>query len=173
MNKSLGLLDRAGLKYMNLLRRNSKLDPNLKRFVSFCLIGGSGVVVDMTVLFLLTDARMLAWGLYISKILAAEAAIFNNFVWNNVWTFRDVSGNQTEWRAYFQRFAKFNLICLVGIGFNLLFLKAQINFLQMNLYVANFVAIFLVSVWNFWMSTKFGWINPCSAGRDGSIGLPR
>ena len=61
----------------------------VSRFIRFGLVGGSGVLVDMGLLFVFADPRMLGWGLSISKTLAAEAAIVNNFVWNDLWTFRD------------------------------------------------------------------------------------
>jgi dolichol-phosphate mannosyltransferase len=62
--------------------------PTFHRFIRFGLVGGSGVVVDMGMLFLLADPRTLGWGLSLSKTLAAETAIVNNFIWNDVWTSR-------------------------------------------------------------------------------------
>ena len=53
-----------------------------KCFIRFGLVGGSGVFVDMGVLFLLADRRMLSWDLSRSKCLAAKVAIVNNFIWN-------------------------------------------------------------------------------------------
>jgi dolichol-phosphate mannosyltransferase len=60
----------------------------LHQFIKFCLVGGSGVFVDMGVLFLLADPRCLGLNITLSKICAAEAAMINNFVWNELWTFR-------------------------------------------------------------------------------------
>ncbi len=128
-----------------------------QRFIRFGFVGGSGVFVDMGMLFLLADARMLGWSLSLSKTLAAETAIVNNFIWNDIWTFKDLSAQKTGWPARARRFAKFNLICLAGIGLNVLLLNAQVYALRMNIYVANFIAIFLVSIWNFWMNLRFGW----------------
>jgi hypothetical protein len=62
--------------------------PQVSRFAKFCLVGGSGVVVDMGVLFLLADPRCLGIGVIASKIIAAETALANNFLWNELWTFR-------------------------------------------------------------------------------------
>jgi dolichol-phosphate mannosyltransferase len=129
----------------------------LKRFVRFGLVGGSGVFVDMGALFLFYDPGMLAWGLALSKTLAAETAIVNNFIWNDLWTFRDLSAEKNGWRDRARRFTTFNLVCLAGIGFNVALLTLQVRVLRMNVYVANFVAIFLVSIWNFAMNLKFGW----------------
>jgi dolichol-phosphate mannosyltransferase len=129
----------------------------LKRFIQFGLVGGTGVLVDMTVLFLLADPRTLGWNLSLSKAIAAEIAIVNNFIWNDLWTFRDRSAILTGWRARSNRFGKFNLICLAGIALNILILNVEVHWLPINVYVANFAAIFLVSLWNFGMNLKFGW----------------
>ena len=111
----------------------------------------------MTVLFILSDPKMLAWNLSLSKALAAEVAIGNNFIWNEFWTFGDLSVAQNDWRARLGRFARFNLICLAGIGLSILLLNLQVRYVAMNVYLANLVAIVLVSFWNFGLNLKYGW----------------
>ena len=129
----------------------------LPRFIRFGFVGGVGVVVDMAVLWVLADTRCLGWGLSLSKAIAAEVAIGNNFLWNDIWTFRDLSSIASGAMARAARFAKFNLICLAGIAFSILLLNTQVRLLHLNVYLANFIAIFLVSIWNFAMNLKFGW----------------
>lgn len=129
-----------------------------KRFIRFGLVGASGVVVDMGILFLLADPRMLGWTLTLSKMCAAETAIVNNFIWNERWTFQDLAARESGWSARMRRFGRFNLICLAGIGISILLLDGQVYFLHLNVYLANLVAIFLASLWNFWMNLKFGWV---------------
>lgn len=127
------------------------------RFMQFAFVGASGVVVDMAVLFLLADARTLHWDLSLAKIVAAETAMFNNFVWNEVWTFRDLATGDTGARSRVGRFVRFNLICAVGLALNVLLLNALVRGFGMNLYLANLVTIAVVSLWNFGMNLKFGW----------------
>jgi len=129
----------------------------IQRFVRFGLVGSTGVVVDMGVLFLLADQHTLGWGIMLSKSLAAEVAIINNFTWNEVFTFRDISAGEPGSLARIGRFGRFNLICLMGIGIGILSLNGEIRVLHLNLYTANLIAIFLASIWNFFMSVKFGW----------------
>ncbi|MEO0457932.1 MAG: glycosyltransferase [Cyanobacteria bacterium P01_A01_bin.114] len=131
----------------------------LKRFLRFGVVGFSGVFVDMAVLFLLSDPSTLAWGLTRSKIVASEIAILNNFVWNDAWTFADIAQSQKGWRARFKRFLKFNLICLGGLILNVLLLNFFFNvvFGGQYRYLANLIAIALVTVWNFWLNLKLSW----------------
>ena len=56
-----------------------------------------------------------------------------------------------------KRFLKFNLICLTGIVWSVLLINLQVYGFRLNVFVANFVAIALVSLWNFFMSEGFGW----------------
>ncbi len=138
-------------------RLRRKLQVPVTRFLRFGVVGLSGVFVDMAVLFLLSDPSMLAWGLTRSKILAAETAIVNNFIWNDAWTFGDISKTQTSWRARLKRFLKFNLICLMGLILNVLLLNLLFNVFGVNRYIANLLAIALVTIWNFWINFKLSW----------------
>jgi dolichol-phosphate mannosyltransferase len=146
--------------YVDYLRHLARLRVStlpIDRFVRFAVVGLSGVVVDMGLLYLLSDPRTLALGLTRSKLIGAEAAIVNNFLWNDAWTFRDVARTQTGWRPKMTRFFKFQTICLSGLLLNTLLLNVQFNFLGINRYLANAVAIGVVTGWNFWLNMKLSW----------------
>lgn len=140
----------------HLLRLRTSQLP-LDRFLRFALVGLSGVIVDMGLLFLLSDPSMLGWGLTRSKLIAAETAILNNFLWNDAWTFADVSVHQRGLTQRLRRLGKFQLICLAGVVLNTVLLNLQFNLLHMNRYVANAVAIAAVTGWNFWLNLKLSW----------------
>ena len=142
--------------FRHLLRLRLATLP-LTRFARFAAVGFSGVIVDMGLLFLLSDPSTLGWGLTRSKLLAAEAAIINNFLWNDSWTFADVSRHQRELTQRLRRFAKFQLICLAGLVLNTLLLNVLFNVFGMNRYLANAVAIAAVTGWNFWVNVKLSW----------------
>jgi dolichol-phosphate mannosyltransferase len=129
----------------------------IRRFIQFGLVGLSGVFVDMAVFYLLSDPAALGWGLTRSKMLAAEVAICNNFLWNDRWTFGDVASRQQGWRKRIRRFIKFNLVCLAGLILNVLILNLFFNQFGINRYVANLMAIALVTIWNFWLNLKLSW----------------
>jgi dolichol-phosphate mannosyltransferase len=136
---------------------NPSLVRIVKRYVIFGIVGASGIGVDMLAFFVLADSRMLHLNISLGKTLAAEVAIFSNFIWNERWTFRHLAILDPSWRGRAIRLCKFNLICLAGIGFSLLLLNIQTHFLNVNMYVANLFAIVIVSLWNFGMNQKFGW----------------
>jgi dolichol-phosphate mannosyltransferase len=140
-----------------ITKLREKLRVPVKRFFKFGLVGFSGVFVDMVIFYLLSDASTLGWGLTRSKIIATEVAVLNNFLWNDLWTFRDLAQQQFGRRKLIKRFVKFNLICLVGIGLNLIILNFLYNNLHINKYLANLIAIAIVTIWNFWFNLKLSW----------------
>jgi dolichol-phosphate mannosyltransferase len=140
----------------HLLRlRLAKLQGN--RFIRFAIVGASGVIVDMGLLFLLSDPSAMGWGLTRSKLIAAEFAIVNNFLWNDSWTFGDISSRQQGMFPRLRRFVKFQLICLAGLALNTVLLNVQFNLLHMNRYLANLIAIGAVTGWNFYLNYKLSW----------------
>jgi dolichol-phosphate mannosyltransferase len=142
------------VRHLVRLRRDTLLES---RFVRFALVGLTGVVVDMGLLFLLSDPRALGWGLTRSKVVAAEAAIVNNFRWNDRWTFGDLVPEQRSWRAAWSRFLKFNAICLGGLVLNVVLLNLMFNRLAINRYVANAIAIATVTAWNYLLNRTLAW----------------
>lgn len=134
-----------------------RIDFPIGKFIRFGLVGLSGVFVDMAVLYLLSDASTLALPLTRSKIIAGEIAIFNNFLWNDAWTFADVSMQQKGWKQRIKRFLKFNVVCLAGLVINVLVLNVVYNFLIPNQYIANLIAIAVATIWNFWVNLKLSW----------------
>ncbi len=135
---------------------SSNTSRTVVRYLQFCLVGATGVAVDMVLLWLLGSPTGLGCNLSLSKVLAAEAAILNNFLWNDLWTFRGL-GAGSDWHSRFVRLGKFNLICVAGIALSVLLLNAQVYGLGMNLYLANLSSIFVVSFWNFYLTLRFGW----------------
>jgi len=144
--------------------RSSRFE-RLLQFVKFCMVGGSGLFVDMGILYLLADPKTLAWNIALSKICAAEIAMINNFVWNEFWTFRQRAlplsgrmGDGLRVRAgIFHRFAIFNVFCGIGIAFAVLLLHLFHTLIGWNLYLSNLLAITLVTFWNFGMNARFNW----------------
>ena len=134
-----------------------KIQVPLQRFLQFGLVGLSGVFVDMAILYLLSDVSTLGWGLTRSKIISSEVAVINNFLWNDLWTFRDISSQQVGWHNRIRLFLKFNFICLFGIVLNILILNFLYNYLHINQYLANLIAIAIVTIWNFWFNLKLSW----------------
>ncbi len=127
------------------------------RLFRFGLVGLSGVIVDMTVIYVLHDPRLMGWSLNGSKAVAAELAIVNNFLWNDRWTFGDIARMQRGFRNWIGRLLKFNAICLVGLGLNVLLLNLFTRGLHLYYLLANLLAIAVVMFWNFGVNRTLNW----------------
>src|SRR6266403_3775261 len=130
----------------------------IKQLVKFCLVGASGVIVDMVVLFFLADPHYGNWDVNVSKVSSAEAAMLNNFFWNELWTFRGVA--QLGLKQRMLRLVKFHGICSIGIALAVFFLHLFHVSLGFNLYLSNLLAILIVTVWNFSLNAIFNWTAP-------------
>lgn len=138
----------------HLVRLRLALSP-FGRFIRFGFVGLTGLFVDMSVFYLLFGGLHL--GLTRSNIISVELAIINNFLWNDAWTFGDISKRQQGWRQRAKRLLKFNVICLMGLILNTLIVNFLFNVLHMNPYVAKPIAIAVVLFWNFWINLKLSW----------------
>lgn len=127
----------------------------IKRFLRFGIVGFSGVFVDMGIFYLLREN--LGLGLTRSAIFSSFIAIINNFLWNDLWTFGDISRQQKGFKSQLKRFLKFLVICLGGLILNVLIVNVLFNIFDFNEYLAKLLAIAIVTVWNFWFNLKLSW----------------
>jgi len=137
---------------------------SLIRYSKFCLVGLSGVFVDMFVLYLLYSPSWVGLGLTASKVAAAEVAMINNFLWNDRWTFSGKGSRNRGLGGVVMRFLKFNAICSVGVLFSVAALQFGVRVLEWNVTAANIFAIILGSVWNYTVNSKFAWTTPAVVG---------
>lgn len=121
------------------------------RLTKFLLVGAVGSLVNSVALFLLFElARM---SLVVAAALSVEAAIVNNFLWNDLWTFGrgDLS---------LRRFARFNLVSLGGLAVATATLWALVTFAQAHYLAANLAGIGLATGWNFVANAVWTWGPP-------------
>jgi dolichol-phosphate mannosyltransferase len=143
------------LEYIqHLIKLRCSLWP-VTRFIRFGVVGLSGIFIDLGVFYLLREIFGMA--LTRSAIFSSEIAILNNFLWNDIWTFRDFSQIQKGNRQRFRRFLKFNLICFSGLFVNILIVNLLFNVFCVNEYFAKLIAIAVVTFWNFWLNLKLSW----------------
>lgn len=141
------------VNYLRHLARLMPADRSLGRFLKFCLVGGSGVMVNMGLLWLLTEAAGVFY--LASSAVAVECAILNNFLWNDVWTFRDRRAD--GWPARLGRLARFNLVSLAGLGLNVLVLWLFTERMGVYYLLSNLIGIAAATMWNFLVNSRWTW----------------
>jgi putative flippase GtrA len=96
--------------------------PRLTQLIKFGVVGGSGVIVNLSALAAL---RSFGLGDNLASALAIEVSIISNFILNDRWTFRDrvaESVGSVQGRAI-----RFQLVSLVGA------LAQWLSFICLNL----------------------------------------
>jgi dolichol-phosphate mannosyltransferase len=138
----------------HLVRLRCSLWP-VTRFMRFAVVGFSGVFVDLSVFYLLRTG--LGFALTRSSLFSSEIAIINNFLWNDIWTFGDISKKQKGMRQRLRRFLKFNIVCFSGAILNASIVNFLFNITHVNEYLAKLIAIAIVTFLNFWLNSKLSW----------------
>ena len=144
------------------------------RFVKFCVVGLSGMFVNMFVLLVLAD--MLGVHTNIAAAISIEISIVTNFLLNDRWTFADqVEGA----RGFGTRMLRFHLVSAVGATLqwsvfvlgNYLLADLVLDARPASLlqavtappdlgpwkYLSQFVGIGLAAVWNFFANLLWTW----------------
>lgn len=142
---------RVALDFGQLLLAKLTNDTVSFRFVLFCLVGLSGVGVHMTVLTLLHTFVPNRFS--IAQALATVIAIAWNFVFNNLFTYRDQ--RLVGW-GFVSGLLEFELICAVGAVSNV-GIANLIYGDQNTWWIAGLGGAVMGAVWNYAVSAAFVW----------------
>jgi dolichol-phosphate mannosyltransferase len=158
---------KLGLRqYIEFLSHLAKLSWDTGEFrhlLKFCAVGLSGIVVDLGVLWTLTEVYR-TYYLY-SAAIAVECAIANNFIWNEFWTF---AANTPRDIGIFQRarrFLKFNVICSAGALIHMGILWLLTDFFGLHYLASALAAIGGAFVWNYCLNVNLTWSCPDDEAR--------
>lgn len=130
-----------------------------KRFIKFGMVGGSGIIVNLGMLFVLVEVFGLS-KILLAPILAVEASIIWNFMLNNFWTFKHSKNTD----HFLKKLMKFHLIAFSGMALNLAIYNAVLFMVPLHTVFgrydylpAQFVAICFVFLWNYFVNSRWTW----------------
>jgi len=123
----------------------------LRRWITFNLVGGLGIVIQLSVLAGLTTGVRLNY--LLSTGLAVEAAVLHNFIWHESWTWRDRVAQDKSGR--WKRLLRFQLANgALSVGGNLVLMQLFVGMLKMSYTLAGIASISLCSILNFLASDR-------------------
>jgi putative flippase GtrA len=142
-------------------RDTSAASATWLRWCKFNFVGGIGIAVQFTTLFLLKEG--VHFNYLAATAIAVETAVVHNFVWHEQFTWADrIKVHQTKIdqtrldrasRGWLHRLLRFNLSNgAVSILGNLALMKLMFGQAHLNYLVANALAIALCSLANFLLS---------------------
>ncbi|MEC8099867.1 MAG: glycosyltransferase family 2 protein [Pseudomonadota bacterium] len=126
------------------------------RFMSFCVIGGTGVLNHLLVLYLLKNAGI---SFLFAQSLATFSAMTGNFFLNNILTYRD---RQKKGLKAIQALIIFYITCGLGaianVGIANSLYTGKINNISSEWwYLSGIVGALVGAVWNYLMSSLLTW----------------
>ena len=114
------------------------------KFIKFCAVGFSGMVIDFGTTWLLKEKVRI--NRYIANSTGFILAATSNYIWNRFWTFQ--SDNNHIATEYFS----FIIISLAGLAINNLLVYFFSDKMKFNFYFSKLIAIVVVTLWNFIMN---------------------
>ena len=116
------------------------------RMLRFCVVGASGLAVNMGILILLTEKFHFPYVL--SSLVAIEISILTNFALNNMWTWSDRHGE-----SVFRRIVKYHTVAgMTAFAGNWLLLVLLTELCGLDYRIANFIGIAAGVMLNFWLN---------------------
>jgi len=123
----------------------------LEELIKFGIVGGSGVVVNMGLLFILT--RFLSLRLEIASAIAIEVSILSNFFLNNLWTFRKRKTHVPFW----SRLLRYHLVTGLAGVVNYLVLLLLVKTFGMHDMLSNLIGIVIGTFINYSLNSLWTW----------------
>lgn len=137
------------LNYIRHIIRLLKNSPSDIRFILFCLVGFSGVIVNLIIYTLLVTT---GFNIISSAACSAFIAMISNFILNDLITWKDVEKGKLN-----VRMSKNFITSIVGIGINLGILNILKLYTQINYVIANAMAIAVSTIWNYFTNKSWTW----------------
>jgi putative flippase GtrA len=114
------------------------------KFLKFCIVGFSGMIVDFGITWLLKEKVKI--NKYIANSAGFIFAATSNYLLNRFWTFH--SDHTQVAREYFI----FVLISIAGLGINNIVVYLLTEKVKLNFYLSKLFATAVVTLWNFSMN---------------------
>ena len=142
---------RENLNYLRHISRLARASGEAGQFLKFCVVGLTGVFVNMGLLWALT--KFIGLDYRISAIFAIEISIFSNFTLNEIWTFR----KRPKTGSLAGRILSFNFACIIGAVINFIALVALTEVFHLYYLLSNLFGIACATLWNYFMSATWVW----------------
>lgn len=121
-------------------------------WIKFNVVGVGGFALQAGALFVLTHSTH-SISYLAATALAVELAVLNNFVWHQLWTWKDRPSITII--ATLRRLAKFNITTgLVSIAGNLVFMSILVGLFGFAIVLANLISVLTCSLLNFILADR-------------------
>ena len=121
---------------IDILKRNT--------LIKYSTVGISGTAVDILVLYFLVD--ILGLGVILAASISFILAATNNFLWNNIWTFRE----DVHKRFISLRYIRFMIVSVIGLILTIFLMYIFNSILFIWYILAKIMTSIVVLLWNYY-----------------------
>jgi dolichol-phosphate mannosyltransferase len=137
----------------SLFNRKSAVWKEWEKVIKFVFVGISGIIVNEGFLIYLKEYA--GFSIPVASVFAIEISILNNFLWNDLWTFK--SDKEHLFSSRWQRFTSFQVISIGGAIINFAILNIFALILGIDYRISNIVGIVVAFSWNFFINRNLTW----------------
>lgn len=113
-----------------------------EEFIKFMIVGAVGTVVNLGLLFILTEYFDLFY--LVSSAIAIETSIISNFIFNDVWTFK-----QDKEKRFIKRALYYQVISLCSLAIQLIVVFILTDSFNIYYVLSGFIGIGVSFMLNF------------------------
>jgi dolichol-phosphate mannosyltransferase len=132
---------------------NSAAWREWKRVFKFGIVGISGIVINLGILFLLVEFFTMNKDL--ASPIAIEISILSNFILNDLWTFGSIEDQKVSGR--WNRLVAFNFVSVGGAVINYVIFLMLTTWFAFYYLAAQLIGIMIAFVWNFLVNRRVTW----------------
>ena len=127
------------------------------RILKFCIVGGSGVIVNMGMLYFLSGIFKIPY--YVASIAAIELSILSNFLLNLLWTWKDRIDGGSIWH----KMVRYHIgVAGTAYLFNYIILVGLTEWTGLHYLQSNLVGIAVGTISNYLISDRWTFKNSIS-----------
>jgi len=103
-------------------------------FSKFAIVGAVGTVVNLSILFLLTDIFKIYY--LISEVIAFLISVLNNYILNKIWTFKEEIKEKVV-----KKFVQYSIVSVISLAVNIIILFVLVEYFSIWYIFAEVIAI--------------------------------
>jgi putative flippase GtrA len=121
-------------------------------FLKYSIVGVSGTFIDLIFLYILVDVY--SYPVISSAIISFILAATNNFIFNQLWTFKDEKETKLD-KKYHIKYLKFMIISTIGLCFTVILMYILHNVLFLWYILAKIMTSAVVLLWNYYANKNW------------------
>jgi putative flippase GtrA len=127
------------------------MDEVLLKFIKFCAVGGSGLIIDFGLTYMCKEKIRI--NRYLANTIGFITAATSNYILNRIWTFESLNRNIVN------EYISFIIVSIIGLLINTGTLWILHGKMKYNFYLSKIGAVGVAIFWNFFANYQYTFSN--------------